>query len=112
RGWSTRNACAGPGLRRARGCRLRCCAHLRSPPRAFAEDAHFATALAVKDLELATAAIELPAVEGVLTAYRCAVEEGGLAEADLARAADRLRTTARTRAHTAVSPTAAASNDA
>lgn len=61
--------------------------------RAFAENAHFATALAVKDLELATAAARLPAVEAVLTSYRQAVERPDLADADLARAAARLRTT-------------------
>ncbi|WP_306186867.1 NAD(P)-dependent oxidoreductase [Streptomyces sp. MK5] len=60
--------------------------------RAFAEDAHFATALAVKDLELATAAAGLPAVEAVLASYREAAGEPGLAEADLARAAAHLRT--------------------
>nr|BFD85049.1 hypothetical protein StreXyl84_44500 [Streptomyces sp. Xyl84] len=61
--------------------------------RAFAEDAHFATALAVKDLALATAAARLPAVQAVSAALRQAAGEPGLAGADLSRAAARIRTT-------------------
>ena len=60
--------------------------------RAFAEDVHFATALAVKDLALATKAAELPALEAVLDHYRRAAADPALADADVSRAAARIRT--------------------
>ncbi|MEU6475401.1 NAD(P)-dependent oxidoreductase [Streptomyces sp. NPDC047017] len=60
--------------------------------RAFAGDAHFATALAVKDLRLATGAVRLPAVRAALAQYARAAEDPALAAADLSRAAARIRT--------------------
>ncbi|WP_234438460.1 hypothetical protein [Streptomyces sp. NRRL S-340] len=59
---------------------------------AFAEDARFATALAAKDLALATATAPLPAVQAVSAALRQAAGEPGPAGADLSRAAARIRT--------------------
>ncbi|MEU5010028.1 NAD(P)-dependent oxidoreductase [Streptomyces sp. NPDC021749] len=59
--------------------------------RAFAEGAHFGTALAVKDLGLATAAARLPALEAVLDHYREAAADPALAHADISAAAARIR---------------------
>jgi 3-hydroxyisobutyrate dehydrogenase len=58
--------------------------------RLFAEDAHFATALAVKDLDLATRKAELAITQAVLDGYRRAAEEPGLADADIAEGAARI----------------------
>ncbi|MBC2901484.1 NAD(P)-dependent oxidoreductase [Streptomyces cupreus] len=55
--------------------------------RAFAEGVHFGTGLAVKDIELATAAARLPAQEAVLEHYR----KAGVPDADLSEAAARIR---------------------
>jgi 3-hydroxyisobutyrate dehydrogenase len=55
--------------------------------RAFADDVHFDIALAVKDVELATEAGQLPAMEAVLEHFRRAAADPGLAHADLSRAA-------------------------
>ncbi|MFI2639978.1 NAD(P)-dependent oxidoreductase [Streptomyces sp. NPDC018610] len=64
--------------------------------RARAEGAHFATALAVKDLDLATGTAELPVVRAVSDQYRkAAAEEPGLAGADISRTATRLSGTRR-----------------
>ncbi|WP_030931782.1 NAD(P)-dependent oxidoreductase [Streptomyces sp. NRRL S-646] len=60
--------------------------------RAFAQGVHFGTALAVKDLALATKAAELPAMEAALDHYRRAAADPALANADLSRAAARIRT--------------------
>ncbi|MFE7958333.1 NAD(P)-dependent oxidoreductase [Streptomyces sp. NPDC057413] len=60
--------------------------------RAFAEGAHFATALAVKDLALATAVTPLPAARAVAGQLRAAAADPALAGADLARAVLRIRT--------------------
>lgn len=59
--------------------------------RAFAEGVHFDTTLAVKDVELAVRAAELPALEAVLAHYRRAAEDPGVAHADIARAAGHIR---------------------
>ncbi|WP_329339638.1 NAD(P)-dependent oxidoreductase [Streptomyces sp. NBC_00663] len=59
--------------------------------RAFAEDVHFDTALAVKDLALATRAAELPATEVALAQLRRVAEPG----TDLSVAAARIRATAK-----------------
>jgi 3-hydroxyisobutyrate dehydrogenase len=61
--------------------------------RAFAEGVHFGTGLAVKDLDLAVRAAELPVVAAVLERLRRAAEaDPALAGADLAQAAAHLRT--------------------
>ncbi|MFE1341605.1 NAD(P)-dependent oxidoreductase [Streptomyces sp. NPDC058733] len=60
--------------------------------RAFAEAAHFATALAVKDLALATAVTPLPAARAVAGQLRAAPADPALAGADLSRAVLRIRT--------------------
>ncbi|GAB2842097.1 hypothetical protein GCM10027074_05690 [Streptomyces deserti] len=60
--------------------------------RAFAEGAHFGTALAVKDLDLATRAARLPALEAALEHYRRAAADPAVAHADIARAAAVIRT--------------------
>ncbi|MEU5087991.1 NAD(P)-dependent oxidoreductase [Streptomyces sp. NPDC021356] len=60
--------------------------------RAFSENADFATTLAVKDLGLATATTQLPAVQAVSAALRHAAQDPGVAAADLSRAAARIRT--------------------
>ncbi|WP_324617969.1 NAD(P)-binding domain-containing protein [Streptomyces dysideae] len=60
--------------------------------RAFAEGVHFDTALAVKDVGLATKSAQLPAMEAVLELYRQAAADPALAHADLARAAHHIRT--------------------
>ncbi|MCW8381869.1 NAD(P)-dependent oxidoreductase [Streptomyces justiciae] len=57
--------------------------------RAFAEGVHFDTALAVKDLALATQAAELPVTEAALSHYRRVAEPG----TDISVAAARIRTT-------------------
>ncbi|POX53770.1 6-phosphogluconate dehydrogenase [Streptomyces sp. Ru71] len=58
--------------------------------RAFAEGVHFATDLAVKDLELATGAAALPVVQAVSDHFRrAAAEDPG---ADIAHAVPRIRT--------------------
>jgi len=58
--------------------------------RAFAEGVHFDTALAVKDLGLATNAAELPLAEAALAHYRRVAEPG----TDISVAAARIRTAA------------------
>ncbi|MYR62624.1 NAD(P)-binding domain-containing protein [Streptomyces sp. SID625] len=61
--------------------------------RAFSADARFTTALAVKDLALATARAELPVVRAASDGYRRTAEDDpALAAADLSRAAARIRT--------------------
>lgn len=61
--------------------------------RAFAEDVHFGTALAVKDLDLATEAAELPALEAASEHYRRAIAATpALAHADLSATVTHLRT--------------------
>ncbi|MFE6359542.1 NAD(P)-dependent oxidoreductase [Streptomyces sp. NPDC057806] len=55
--------------------------------RAFAEGVHFGTGLALKDVELATAATRLPVLEAVREQYRNA----GVPDADLSAAALRIR---------------------
>lgn len=57
--------------------------------RTFAEDVHFDTALAVKDLSLAVDTAELPTTEAALRLYRKIAEPGE----DISRAAARIRTT-------------------
>ncbi|WP_217551626.1 NAD(P)-dependent oxidoreductase [Streptomyces sp. GbtcB6] len=59
--------------------------------RTFADGVHFATALAMKDLVLATKTTELPALEAVLADYRRAADDPALAQADISRAAARIR---------------------
>ncbi|MGW7612247.1 NAD(P)-dependent oxidoreductase [Streptomyces sp. NPDC054766] len=59
--------------------------------RAFAEGVHFGTALAVKDLALATKAARLPAMEAVLEHLRSAAEDPALADEDITRAVTRIR---------------------
>ncbi|MFE1290515.1 NAD(P)-binding domain-containing protein [Streptomyces sp. NPDC058751] len=59
--------------------------------RAFAEGVHFGTALAVKDLALATERARLPAVEAALEHYRHAAEDPAAADEDIARAVTRIR---------------------
>ncbi|GAA5058029.1 NAD(P)-binding domain-containing protein [Streptomyces similanensis] len=62
--------------------------------RAFAEDVHFATALAVKDLDLAARAAQLPVVRAVSDQYRqAAAHEPALAAADVSRTARHLSST-------------------
>ncbi len=56
--------------------------------RAFAEGVHFETSLAVKDLDLATRAAQLPAMETALAHYRRVAQPGE----DIAEAAARIRT--------------------
>ncbi|MFE0672472.1 NAD(P)-dependent oxidoreductase [Streptomyces sp. NPDC058867] len=56
--------------------------------RTFAEGAHFGTALAVKDLALATGTARLPALQAVLEQYRTA----GVPDADISAAAAQIRT--------------------
>ncbi|MER7178531.1 NAD(P)-dependent oxidoreductase, partial [Streptomyces hyaluromycini] len=60
--------------------------------RTFADGVHFGTALAMKDLVLATKTTELPALEAVLADYRRAADDPALAQADISRAAARIRT--------------------
>ncbi|MFK0105398.1 NAD(P)-dependent oxidoreductase [Streptomyces sp. NPDC091217] len=60
--------------------------------RAFAEGVHFGTALAAKDLELATKTAELPALEAALEHYRRAAADPALTHADISLAAARIRT--------------------
>ncbi|GAB2750761.1 NAD(P)-dependent oxidoreductase [Streptomyces bullii] len=60
--------------------------------RAAAEDVHFGTTLAVKDLDLATRAARLPALEAASQHYRRAAADPALAHADIARAATAVRT--------------------
>ncbi|PWI18631.1 6-phosphogluconate dehydrogenase [Streptomyces sp. Act143] len=57
--------------------------------RAFAEDVHFDTALAVKDLALATQTAELPMIKAASDLYRKAAEPGE----DISRTAARIRAT-------------------
>ncbi|WP_406837129.1 NAD(P)-dependent oxidoreductase [Streptomyces sp. AHU1] len=59
--------------------------------RAFAEGVHFGTALAVKDLALATEPARLPAVEAALEHFRRAAEDPAAADEDIARAVTRIR---------------------
>ncbi|MEU6504964.1 NAD(P)-dependent oxidoreductase [Streptomyces sp. NPDC046942] len=59
--------------------------------RAFAEDVHFATELAVKDLGIATGAARLPVAEAVSAHFRQAAEDPALTRADIARAVTRIR---------------------
>ncbi|CCK30337.1 hypothetical protein BN159_5958 [Streptomyces davaonensis JCM 4913] len=56
--------------------------------RAFAEGVHFGTGLAAKDLALATATAQLPALEAVLTHFRTA----DVPDADISAAVTRIRT--------------------
>ncbi|WP_415950540.1 NAD(P)-dependent oxidoreductase [Streptomyces sp. KLOTTS4A1] len=57
-------------------------------PRAFAEGVHFATGLAVKDIELATAVTRLPAMEVIRGHYAAHPD---LAQEDIAAAVARIR---------------------
>ncbi|MFF6999736.1 NAD(P)-dependent oxidoreductase [Streptomyces sp. NPDC008313] len=59
--------------------------------RAFADGVHFDTALAVKDLALATETARLPALEAALDHYRQAAADPALAYADISAAAARIR---------------------
>ncbi|MDN0194463.1 NAD(P)-dependent oxidoreductase [Streptomyces sp. S.PNR 29] len=60
--------------------------------RAFAEGVHFDTALAVKDIALATQAARLPVFDAALEQLRSAAADPALAHADLSAAAARIRT--------------------
>ncbi|WP_308433342.1 NAD(P)-binding domain-containing protein [Streptomyces alanosinicus] len=70
--------------------------------RAFADGAHFATDLAVKDLRIATAAARLPVAEAVSAHFRQAAEDPVVARADLARAVPRIVRTVHTAPRTPV----------
>lgn len=59
--------------------------------RAFAEDVHFATELAAKDVALATAVAELPVMEAVLEHFKRAAADPAIAEADIVKAVDHIR---------------------
>ncbi|MGW2785233.1 hypothetical protein ACWC3X_28960 [Streptomyces populi] len=59
--------------------------------RAFAEGVHFGTALAVKDLALATEPARLPAMEAALERFRRAAGDPSVADEDIARAVTRTR---------------------
>ncbi|WP_326723372.1 MULTISPECIES: NAD(P)-dependent oxidoreductase [unclassified Streptomyces] len=59
--------------------------------RAFAEGVHFDTALAVKDADLATKAVQLPVMEAVLERFRRAAEDPAVVHEDIARAAAHIR---------------------
>ncbi|MFF2506975.1 NAD(P)-dependent oxidoreductase [Streptomyces sp. NPDC058067] len=59
--------------------------------RAFATDVHFGSDLAVKDIALATATTELPAMEAVLDHFKAVAADPSLAHEDIARAVTRIR---------------------
>jgi len=59
--------------------------------RAFAQDVHFGSDLAVKDIALATGTTELPAMEAVLAHFKEAAADPSLAHEDIARAVTRIR---------------------
>ncbi|MET7696560.1 NAD(P)-dependent oxidoreductase [Streptomyces sp. NPDC005485] len=61
--------------------------------RAFAEGVHFETALAAKDMDLATASARLPAMEAVSAHFRRAADDPETAHADIAHAVTRIRGT-------------------
>ncbi|GHE88156.1 hypothetical protein GCM10018785_64570 [Streptomyces longispororuber] len=59
--------------------------------RAFAQDVHFATALAVKDVSLATRTARLPAMEAVLAHYETAASDPATAPEDISAAVTHIR---------------------
>ncbi|MFC7264448.1 NAD(P)-dependent oxidoreductase [Streptomyces lutosisoli] len=59
--------------------------------RAFAEDVHFDTSLAVKDADLATKAARLPVMEAVLDHFRRAAADPDVTHADIAKAVAHIR---------------------
>lgn len=59
--------------------------------RAFATDVHFGSDLAVKDVALATAVTQLPAMEAVLGHYQAAADDLEVAHEDIARAVAHIR---------------------
>jgi 3-hydroxyisobutyrate dehydrogenase len=62
--------------------------------RAFAEDVHFATALAAKDVALATKVAELPVLDAVLDHFKRAAADPAVADADIAKAVEHIRRSA------------------
>ncbi|MEU6661157.1 NAD(P)-dependent oxidoreductase [Streptomyces sp. NPDC046821] len=59
--------------------------------RAFAQDVHFGSDLAVKDIALATQTTELPAMEAMLAHFKAVAADPALAHEDIARAVTRIR---------------------
>jgi 3-hydroxyisobutyrate dehydrogenase-like beta-hydroxyacid dehydrogenase len=62
--------------------------------RAFADEVHFETALAVKDMALATRTAQLPAMEAALEHYRCAAADPDVAHEDITKAVTHIRRSA------------------
>ncbi|MFD6997987.1 NAD(P)-dependent oxidoreductase [Streptomyces mirabilis] len=62
--------------------------------RAFAENVYFATALAAKDVALATKVAELPVLEAVSERYKSAAADPAVAGADIAKAVEHIRRSA------------------